>query len=442
MLTEILTIDKKPSEKLIDLAIDTPVVGYQDSHFIEIKGWVLGHQPITTILLTNANGSHQYGKISVNLPRPDVAQQYADIPHAHHCGFYLRFSLLGRPSIFELHLRALQGDLSLGVIQLRRHRYLRGTYPVQLQPLMVTSLERSGSTWLMHVLAQHTRIVAYRQYPYEAYAAKYWLYQLFKTLTEPGTFLNEATSPKVLWVASQWFRGHLSQDARLAHWFNYDHLDQLATFCQQSIETFYQQVAVNQGQVGKRAFFDRLVGKFRKQSPGYFAEKFGPGPAFLTGLLYELYPQAREIILVRDFRDMLCSLLDFSDQRKAADFGYPDDKNKILEEVKTRARRLADYWQLRVQQAHLVRYEDLILHPQATLSSLLGYLGLAADAAVVDRLFALATTREAGVLQAHRTSVDPQASIERWRRDLDAVWRVRSGELLREELGLFGYVVS
>ena len=76
-----------------------------------------------------------------------------------------------------------------------------------------------------------------------------------------------------------------------------DHVADLATFAQQRIDAVYRQVAA--------------LGDGRAE---FFAEKCLP-EGNVPQLLRELYPDAREVFLVRDFRDMLCSIRAFNEKR-------------------------------------------------------------------------------------------------------------------------------
>ena len=72
-------------------------------------------------------------------------------------------------------------------------------------------------------------------------------------------------------------------------------------------------------------------------------------------------------------------------------------------------------WRDRGEPGSLVRYEDLVRDPAATLTPLLTALGLDAAPETVARLIAAADAPE---LRGHGTSGSPAASIGRWRADL------------------------
>ena len=83
----------------------------------------------------------------------------------------------------------------------------------------------------------------------------------------------------------------------------------------------------------------------------------------------------------------------------------------------------------------LVRYEDLVRDPDATLPPLLASLGLDTAPETVSRLIAAAAP-DLPELQGHGTAGSPDASIGRWRHDLQpellAAVEKTFGDLLRE----------
>lgn len=409
-------------------AIDAPVAGTQyNSHILEIRGWVLGKTaPAVFAILMNQYEQEALKRTPIQSARPDVAAHYRHVPQATHSGFIMTFSVLGLPLETTLHLLVrLKGQqrLRLATIRLQRQKTLLSPYSAQLQPLMITSLPRSGSTWLMHLLAHHPEIIAYRHYPYENYAAKYWLYNMLKVFAEPGHYLNRDNRDELFNLNLDWIQYHCYQNSPFNTWFGEEYLAQLVGFCQHSIDQFYQQVAQEQQFIQGR----------------YFAEKFGPG--YVTGLFHELYPQAREIILVRDFRDVLCSMLAFTQKIGHAGFGleHLEQDEAIFAQIQLRAQSLVHYWQLRTQQALLIRYEDLLLKPQVTLKQILHYLEL--DSQVVEHMLNSAT-QDTQELQAHRTSQQPKASINRWHRDMNAALKQLCHSQLHVELSTFDYELS
>jgi hypothetical protein len=102
------------------------------------------------------------------------------------------------------------------------------------------------------------------------------------------------------------------------------------------------------------------------------------------------------------------------------------------------AKGLAGYVERRGAGAHVLRYEDLVNEPEATLTGLLEYIGAdAAPRTVADMLARLEADRERR--ETHATTDSTQRSVGRWRRELDADQQALAEELLRPQLDAFGY---
>jgi hypothetical protein len=199
----------------------------------------------------------------------------------------------------------------------------------------------------------------------------------------------------------------------------------LVKFCQESTESFYRAVAESQNQPTAR----------------YFAEKHLPDE--YPALIWQLYPEARELILVRDFRDMASSALAFNAQRGFNDFGRQraDTDEQWLSNLKQGATKILTSWQNRAESAHLIRYEDLVQDPLPTLTAAAAYLGIDQSPETLRETLARAS-EDTPELERHRTSESAIASVGRWRRDLDpALWAI-AAESFNEALSAFGYDIE
>jgi hypothetical protein len=189
-----------------------------------------------------------------------------------------------------------------------------------------------------------------------------------------------------------------------------------------------------------RSRIDALYGEAAAQAgrkPRYFAEKHTLRSAMLT---WELYPEAREVFLVRDFRDMVASILAFNRKRGVKGFGEANADGAVdyVDRLSGWAHALVRSFERRSTRAHLVRYEDLVREPVATLTSLLSYLGIDASSAAVDQMRAALTT-DMPQLAQHATTPDPGASIGRWRGDLGEELTRACERSFGEALAVFGY---
>lgn len=337
----------------------------------------------------------------------------------------------------ELQVVLENGErLPAATLQLRRTP-LRSGFEPAMQPLLLTSLGRSGSTWLMKMFAAHPEIVVMRRFPYESSAAKYWMHAM-KVLSDPAS-IDLSAHPDSFhsdrwWAGSNpYFDPPAIEDPERAAWLAREHVERLARFFQESVEQWYVTVAHSQGQ----------------ERPRYFAEKH-LWPNFLPMLMRELYPDAREIFLVRDFRDVALSALGTDARRGYAGFGKDpgmSDEDYVRDVVTRMATDLRRSWESRAEGAHLVRYEDMAHRPVETLAGLLSYLDVDAAPATVERLLALASqdvpdlpgsSFDPELVRRHRGSGSPQDSIGRWR-DRDGAFRAVLDEALGDALDAFGY---
>jgi hypothetical protein len=423
-----LLLAPRDAEQLSGFALESPRPGTRgDTYALKISGWVLGGHAAATAVEVRIQ-EILIRRILVRIPRRDLKPHFPEAKGIEAAGFAALVGVAGLPPAFELHLHAVLQNESrapLGIIR-ARHQPIRSAFQPTLQPLMVTSLARTGTTWLMRLLAEHPRIVAHRVYPYETRSAGYWVH-LFKILSEPANHAQSAHPDTFL--ANLWWAGHhpahtepMSRHPQLGPWFGRRYPEQLAEFCQRSTEEFYLQVAQSQGQT----------------EPLYFAEKYTSGP--VPWLTWDLYPKGREVFLVRDFRDVVCSILAFNAKRGFEAFG----RNRVTSDeeyvyrLHVNYRRLLAHYQSRTDRAYLVRYEDLVARPLETLAGLMRYLSLEESPASLEALHNRAS-EETAELKKHKTSQSPAASIGRWRRDLSpslqAVCLHAAGDVMKE----FGY---
>jgi len=455
---EIISVSRNQdsTEKLWGFSIDSPMVGLypNNPYLLKIAGWILGRSSLVAKielwLMTDRNqGTKVVTKTNCQLFRPDVAQNYPHVANAEHSGFFIPVSVVGMPVHAELQLRVLLQDrsiITLCTIHLTRHQKLLCHYQPRLQPLMVTSLGRAGSTWLIHLLAQHPQVMVYRQYPYEDYAAKYWMYNVLKSLSESTNYVDINSANKLFALNTNWSEYNFYQNSHFCDWFERTHIGQVASFCQQSIDNFYEQVWIQQEQTTYSGSGNQVAQNFGQSQLTYFVEKFLPShlpeSSYLPELVHELYPRSREIVIVRDFRDMLCSVRAFTKKADFANFGlaHAKDDEEFMLHFKRMIQTLISHWQNWSKQSYLIRYEDLIRQPLETVTMALDYLNLENTPLIVKNIFEQALNHDTPEMQRHRTSKTVLASIGRWQSDLDESWQLLCQKWLTEELKVFGYL--
>lgn len=397
--------------------IDTPRRGDTiPGYALDIAGWVCDPKDAVTAVEV-----HTPDRDAIRAPtevhRPDVAAVLG-VPGTDRCGFALRLDLLGLPLSDGARLYGIRrhgSPIPLAEILWRRTA-VRSAFRPRIQPLLVTSMGRMGTTWLMQLLSALPGVVTHRRYPFETQPCRHWM-QLFLRLTGHPA---ELPPPNTDWMQADPRLRFGAELTALRRWFSTDYVEQALTFCQASVEAFYERLALDHG--------------IRK--PTYFAEKAGSKP--FTRLVREAYPEARELFLVRDFRDTFCSMQAFNAKRGYVSFqreaaSSTEDHLAVLGRD---AARLARHWRERQDSALLVRYEDLVREPVTTLRAIAQYLGLALSPGGCESAVRAASAQE---LEFHRTSASPSASIGRWRAALEPTLAERCHVAFAEALAAFGY---
>jgi sulfotransferase family protein len=416
-----------PSEALLASYLDSPAPGTAlERTTFEVAGWALGrHSEAQSVELVS--GDELIRVVPLWVERTDVAAAHRGAPAAS--GFWSLCGSLVLEREFRLDVRAVLADgtrAAVGSITGRREP-IRTSYEPQLKPLLVTSLGRTGTTLLMGLLAAHPAVVAHRTYPYEIFPARYWLH-LLRVLAEPADYAHSSHPSNFtedIWKVgyNPFHSAPATHAPELADLFGRSYVERLARFCQESIDDFYRATAVLQQQ----------------PHAALFAEKFQPDA--LPRLAWDLYPEMKEIVLVRDFRDLICSVFAFNEKRGTVDFGRDglDSDADYVRYVGGRARQLLEAAKSRRGRAELVRYEDLATDPGRALARLLPYLGVDDDPGIVEAMVRGAFDQPG--MDQHRTSSSVDGSIGRWKNELPRALHPVVAETLDPVLAELGYEV-
>jgi hypothetical protein len=346
-------------------------------------------------------------------------------------GFRTWVSVVGLEPGVALQLRAVLADGSrvrLATVRFSRQPVATGFSPT-LRPLMLTTMGRAGTTWTMRLLSEHPQIVIHRWHPYELRTARYWWHS-FKVLSEPRDPHNSAQADR--FQTNREMVGHnpfypepIAVTPGLGEWMGRGYVERLGNFYQGIAEETYRRIAAGQGQ----------------SDPVYFAEKHRADA--LPWLVWELYPRAKELFLVRDFRDVLSSMLAFNVKQGFRAFGpehVTSDEEFARYLRNTTIRQLARSWPKRQDRAHLIRYEELMTDTDQVVRGVLRYLELddspSTIAGMVDR-----ASEENENSRRHKTSAGSGASLGRWRESLSPSVQAVCNEVFADVLQQFGYDV-
>ncbi|MFN8664221.1 MAG: sulfotransferase [Thermomicrobiales bacterium] len=362
-------------------------------------------------------------------PTPDVAARFPEVPWAAACGFSLLVDTLILHRSFEFGLRVIFADgnvVNMASITGEREALSSG-YTPRLQPLIVNSFGRTGTTLLMRMLAAHPQIVIYDRPPYEIRGSKYWMHAL-RVLGTPsdgtsqlGAAMQFHEDPRAA-GGNPFYSSEFAAAGGVEAWSGSAYLADLLAFCQQSIDDWYLATAAAQDEPAGALLF--------------FAEKHFPD--LFPRLLRDLYPGAREVFLVRDFRDMIASMLAYNAKKGSGDFGRDrvGSDDAWLDYLRQNFTVLRSAWQERGEPDSLLRYEELVSEPAGVVGRLFDRLGLDADPATVARVIASTAAPE---LQGHGSSSSPTASMGRWRQDLPPQMQEMVTERFSDLLASFGY---
>ena len=261
-------------------------------------------------------------------------------------------------------------------------------------PIILTSTGRAGTTLLMHEFAARPSIVVADAYPYEVKLASYYAsafdvltHQRMRTDMDSITFAEEAFD-RLRLGPNPWNQSHLHDmvgGPYTESLFTNTMPARLAALFQDTVNDFYEGVRIAQG----------------KSSVSYFAEK-SVIHREMRPAMRRLFGEFKELILVRDPRDFLCSARSFWNINVEQGLSTLRYQTEILNDIRREA----------ASDVLFVRYEDLILNPEPARDAIYDFLEIDRDG-----MTEVATTPD--IRERHATTGNPVESIGRWKRDLD-----------------------
>ena len=393
---------------------------------LDLRGWAVGADgPVDHVEISLP------GRVLRRTPcvtrRADLAAERPDLPGVGAAGFYATLGALDLPRPFELRVDAMLADGRRAPIALVRgtREALRPSFSPRLRPLMLTGPGRAGSTIFMQMLAGHPDVAVYPPFEDEPRVATYWI-DVLRALGRPESWMRQIAPVGSLngdwWLGGDEPAPRRLRSGPLQEWLAAEGVEDIAAFAQSRIEAVYERIAAEQGR-GKATFF---------------AEKVRND--IVSDLMWELYPDVREVVLVRDPRDVLTSIL--AAIRKRGVQPPPQDPLRWVDaDFTARIVGVLESWRRRRASTLLIRYEDLMMKPRETLAAVLGYAGLDDGADRIEAMLEGAGRRLPG-MDEHRTSADAASSIGRWRRDLEPALVEACERSVGEALEAWGYAAS
>jgi hypothetical protein len=387
--------------------------GYVDIiNAARIIGWALddvdSQRPLNVDIFVNGI---KYASPRADILREDLQREVGHGEHAFSFAFNPPLPLIRDHHVVVRYGGSEQtvpnGERRLPALALGQERLL--------QPILVTAAGRGGSTLLMQKLAAHPAVSVGNLYPFEMEMLKYYGHA-FNILSSPGD--HERSGKPETFVDNHRFLGanpynvvtfakSFKDARRFDEVFQTVVPRQTAAAFRSIINAFYVNAAEDQGKAG----------------PLFFAEK-----CQLAGLARwfarTLFSNTREIVLIRDARDTVCSYRSF----------WSQPTGEAIRLLRLSCDALMAVHNEKRPDTLFIRYEDLIGQEGPTLQRVASFVG-ARDFAPAD------SEAEQALFREHGTSKSPDSSIGRWKRDLSAD-EVRA--CMREftpYLEMFGYEV-
>jgi hypothetical protein len=368
----------------------TMLIGYidrLDRHFL--TGWAVETEhPDDQVEISVLVNGQEWGRITADNLRVDLREHgsYGDGRHGFTYLFDKPISVLATYNISVVgHYGGKSWPLS--------HKSIQKISSKQKTPILITANGRSGTTILMKHLRSSPSIVIPDKYPYELKLLTYYC-KAFDILSSTGnpdlSMKDDEMYLDPYHLGLNPFNHHGFQDVFQDDTTVYDFFEHKAP---PKLATAFQSIISD--------FYDLLAERIARRDATYFAEKcdiLHPTRNFVRFTFEDF----REIVLVRDPRDVFCSYRSFWKSR-------PEE---ALQALKNAAEKT-----LQIVQSHersrviFIRYEDLVFNNGDTLSKISEFLELGhppkPDAA-----------SDADLFMKHGTSKDAASSVGRWKEEL------------------------
>ncbi len=379
-----------------------------------IVGWALDdaelHRTINVEVFVNRV---RYASPRADIPREDLKRRFVNGNHAFEFTFNPPLPRI-RDHEVQVRYPGTGGIIPNGERILKRVAIAQARL---LQPILVTAPGRAGSTILMQRLAAHPSVSVAALYPFEVELLKYYGHA-FGILTSTGD--HERSGKPEDFVTNQRFVG--------ANPYNVSAFSKLFND-PAKFDALYESVVPRELSGAFRSiinsFYVSLAEDQEKENSVYFAEKCQLA-GMARWLARQLYSGSREIVMVRDVRDTICSYKSF----------WSHSTTEAVRLLKLSCDALIAIRNEQRPDVAFVSYEEMVTQEAATLQRIAAFLGIP-DFVVADA----DSDAEKDLFKKHGTSKSPGDSIGRWKREM-SVEEIRTCTRdFASYLNVFGYEV-
>jgi hypothetical protein len=257
-----------------------------------VAGWAAETDSPDTVeeVLVYVNGKRA-ARIACDRPRPDL-RDHGGYGRGNH-GFEWRAS----PPLPDYLLDRIVVRFARSGIAMPRGE--RAFVPEGLNAILVTAAGRSGTTLMMQRLSRSPLVCVAEAHPFEVRLISYWATAV-RTLTGAADYERSMHPDRLegdgLKVGANPF-SHVS----------FGHVFHHKTFPDEYFELFVPEELNSVARTVIREYYSRVADDREKPAAQLFAEKNNNLDRKTRIFARRLFPDLREIVLVRDPRDLLCS---------------------------------------------------------------------------------------------------------------------------------------
>ncbi len=278
---------------------------------------------------------------------------------------------------------------------------IKNIYNEKISPIKLLSLGRTGTTLFMNMLSAHPKIGINNHFN-ESNIASYYLNNLehnYPFVQKNNYGEGKANLENIQTIQNKDFMEFpfITDD----NWYTDLFPKHLVRFVKSTIDDYYLNCSDN-------------------NDINYFIEKGVVHDPTLTPM-DQLYSKPKYIFLVRDFRDMYASIINFNKKRGFRAFGmekYEKDEDYIVALGRYCENSFISAYEALKDRAILVKYEDLVSNKRATLKRIFDYLNINSADIILDEVITK-TSGKSKVEKKHMTTHNVNKSIGRYKESLN-----------------------